>query len=78
MRININQQSYDENNFVKMDLVNLDNETFFHVEGMIAGSIINMKFYAHESDFAAKHANDVYMDFKTRVYASHIATAWRK
>lgn len=80
MRININQQRYDHNNFVKLDLVNLDNETFFHVEGMINGVIINTQFFTHESDFAAGHANDLFLDFKKRMYVNNMVknTVWKR
>lgn len=63
MRINVNGFFKNDVSFVKLDMVHLDTERFFHVEGIVGGKVINLQFFTHESDYAPNKANDVYLSY---------------
>lgn len=67
MRIIVNKKELDENNFVVLELANLDGETWFHVRGLLNGWTINFQLFTHESDYAASHANDLYLEYAAKL-----------
>lgn len=53
----ISKKEKDSNNVVILDLVELDNEKFFHIHGYNEGKRIEHKVYLNETDYALDEAS---------------------